>query len=835
MRPVIAFARAVLALIAMACMPGTVSAQAGPAPVPSGAGATEFVLDANEPKRALKEGKVVRAVRVTTPPSIDGRLGDEVWTLAPHATGFMQRDPDNGQAMTRQTLIQIAYDDRFLYIAATCLDDNGTVVSAGLGRRDEQPPTDMIMIALDPRHDHQTGYAFQTNPSGWQGDLSTTDDDRNDRDYNSVWEVQAEITDTGWTAEFRIPFSQIRFTPSAESAQVWGLNVQRQIRRLNENGTWVPKPRGERGEVSLYGHLVFDQPIAPPRRLELIPYALARSAYRPGVSQDGGAAAGVDLRVGLGADATFAATINPDFGQVEQDPAVLNLSVFETFFPEKRPFFLEDSRTFVPPYGNFQLFHSRRIGRSPGRLPLDATAVVVDRPEETTILGAAKVTGKKSNWTYGALTAATGREYADVDTPIVDGSGYTRHERLIEPATSYNVMRVQRDLRGSSNIGGLITGVFRERADDAFTGGFDHNIRWDQNRARWDGHWVFTHAPGVGGVKTSGGGVTNFNVSRKNFNIGTHYDHFGRDFRVNDIGFFRTRANRNQAEGYAEVGQPDPWKIFRRFWGFSSYGYGWTDERLNINDYLETGVSFQFLNYWNFNFGGGRQGDVYDDLDTRGGPPIFKPGSQFLFWNANSDSRKRWQLNLGGSVSRNAVGGSGGNGRVGVSFQPNDRILASVSTNYSAGIDIAQWITNQDPDGDGVLDHVYGTLDRDVVDMTFRATYSFNRDLTVQMFLQPFVAVGDYGNIRRLARAYSFEFEPVAIPYDPDFNTKSLRGNVVLRWEYVRGSTLFVVWDMSQADYARPGQFSLFRDLRGTFGGSATNVLMVKASYWFNS
>ena len=179
---------------------------------------------------------------------------------------------------------------------------------------------------------------------------------------------------------------------------------------------------------------------------------------------------------------------------------------------------------------------------------------------------------------------------------------------LIEPATSYNVVRVQRDLWGSSNIGGLITGVFRERADDAVTGGIDHNIRWDQNRARWDGHWVFTRAPGTGGIKTSGGGVTNFNVSRKNFNVGTHYDHFGRDFRVNDIGFFRTRANRNQAEGYAEVGQPDPWKIFRRFWGFSSYGYGWTDERLIINDYLETGVSFQFLNYWNFNVGGGRQG-----------------------------------------------------------------------------------------------------------------------------------------------------------------------------------------------------------------------------------
>jgi hypothetical protein len=818
----------------MAFVHGTAVAQSGPTPAAAAPDTPEFVYDANEPKRALKEGKVIRALRVATPPAIDGRLADEAWTLAPHASGFMQRDPDNGQSMTRQTRFQVAYDDRFLYVAITCLDDSSSVVSSGLGRRDEQPPTDLVMIALDPRHDHQTGYAFQTNPSGWQGDLSTTDDDRNDRDYNSVWEVQSAVNESGWTAEFRIPFSQIRFTASPEPGQVWGFNAQRQIRRLNENGTWVPKPRGERGEVSLYGHLVFDRPISPPRRLELMPYTLGRTAYRPGQSQEGGAAAGMDLRVGLGSDATVAATINPDFGQVEQDPAVLNLSVFETFFPEKRPFFLEDSRTFVPPYGLFQLFHSRRIGRAPGRLPLGANDVVVDRPDETTILGAAKVTGKKSQWTYGVLTAATGREYADVDTPIVDGSGYSRHETLIEPATSYSVMRVQRDLRGSSNIGALVTTVFRERADDAFTGGFDHNIRWDQNRARWDGHWVITHAPGTGGMKTSGGGVTNFNVSRKNFNIGTHYDHIGRDFRVNDIGFLRTRANRNEVQGYAEVGQPDPWKIFRRFWGFSSYGRGWTDDRLVINDYLESGISAQFLNYWNFNIGGGRQLDVYDDLDTRGGPPIFKPGSTFLFFNVNSDSRKRWQLNLGGNLWRNAGGGSGGNARTGVSFQPNDRIQASISANYSAGLDIAQWITNQDPDGDGVLDHVYGTLDRDVVDITFRTTYSFHRDLTVQVYLQPFVAVGDYGNIRRLARARSFEFEPVSMAYDPDFNTKSLRGNMVLRWEYLRGSTLFVVWDMSQVDYARAGQFSPLRDLRGTFSGDATNVLMVKATYWFN-
>ena len=206
-----------------------------------------------------------------------------------------------------------------------------------------------------------------TRPA-WQGDLSTIDDERKDRDYNAVWDVRTALTADGWTAEFRIPFSQMRFTRVPEPGQVWGFNAQRQIRRRNENGTWVPRPRGERGEVSLYGHLVFDQPIAPPRRLELVPYvagahdASARicAGWRRGGGRRSCASASEPAR-------RLSATFNPDFGQVEQDPAVLNLSVFETFFPEKRPFFLEDSRTFVPPYGIFQLFHSRRIGRAPGR------------------------------------------------------------------------------------------------------------------------------------------------------------------------------------------------------------------------------------------------------------------------------------------------------------------------------------------------------------------------------------------------------------------------------------------------------------------------------------
>ena len=215
-------------------------------------------------------------------------------------------------------------------------------------------------------------------------------------------------------AEFRVPFSQMRFNASPGPGQVWGLTSRRVIRRRSETAEWIGRPRGERGEVSRWGHLVFDDVLTPPRRIELQPYALARS--RAAAGRRGHrllrARSALDLRLGIGTSATLSATVNPDFGQVEQDPAVLNLSIFETFFPEKRPFFLEDSRTFVPPYGSFQLFHSRRIGRTPGRFAVPAGETVASTPAETTVLGAAKLTGKGSGWTYGALSALTSREYA---------------------------------------------------------------------------------------------------------------------------------------------------------------------------------------------------------------------------------------------------------------------------------------------------------------------------------------------------------------------------------------------------------------------------------------
>jgi hypothetical protein len=787
------------------------------------------ILGPDEPVVPAKAGKILHALRVSgnTAPKIDGTLDDEVWTRAPIGGDYVQWDPDNGQPASERTLIQVAYDDRFLYVAIRCFDRTPSLIADGLARRDDSPPTDTVSVKFDPRHDHQTGYLFTTNPSGLQADYYYFDDDRVDRDFDVVWEVRTTINHEGWVAEFRIPFSQMRFNASPGPGQIWGLTSRRVIRRRSETSEWIGRPRGERGEVSRWGHLVFDDVLTPPRRIELQPYALARSERQPSVGDTAyKGSVGADLRLGIGTSATLSATVNPDFGQVEQDPAVLNLSIFETFFPEKRPFFLEDSRTFVPPYGNFQLFHSRRIGRTPGRFAVPSNDTVVSRPAETTVLGAAKLTGKGSGWTYGAMSALTSREYARL------GSG---GEALIEPMTSYNTVRLQRDVnKGSSNIGAIFTGVFREKDADAFTGGIDYNLRWDRNRVVWNGHWAATRAPESGNVATSGGGLTNFNFSRKHYGASAHYEHFGRDFRVNDIGFFRTRANRNDVNGSVYVEQPDPWKGFRRMQvGF--YGaHDWNDDRLRLYRLLDVYGSLTLRNFWNINTESGREFQAFDDLDTRGGPPILVPGRQFVYVGIGSDNRKSWRINFNFNQRWDDVNGWSNGIGPSLSFQPSGRLQASISTNYNAGRDIAQWITNADVNGDGVIDHVYGTLRRDVVDVTMRSTLALNRDMTLQVFLQPFVASGDYTNIRRLARPMSFDFDPATLSSDPDFNSKSMRSNVVLRWEYVRGSTLYAVWNMSKSDASRPGIFSPLRDLGDTFGGAGPTVFMVKVSYWMS-
>ncbi len=786
-----------------------------------------------EPQVAEKAGKELNAHYVgETPPRIDGRLDDEIWLAAQGIDDLVQNDPDNMTPPTERTVIKVAYDDRSIYVAVVNHMRDVSQVTTALGRRDTNPRSDMIRISFDPRHDHLTAYTFESNPSGVQSDMTWFDDTRSSSDYDAVWEVQTQRTAEGWTAEFRIPFSQMRFSVTPGEQAVWGFNVRRDIVGRAEVDRWVASPRGVQGFVSRFGHLTFVRPPAPPRRLEVQPFLLGRQEHVTGAGSGRDLSGGVDFRMGLGTSTTLSAAVNPDFGQVEQDPAVLNLSVFETFFPEKRPFFTEDSRALVSSFGQMPMFHSRRIGQRPGRFAVAAGQRVVERPDATTILGATKITGKANGWSYGGLTALTDREYALVESTPVGGGQAIRTERLIEPYTSYNVGRVQKDVGGGSTVGGSGTAVLRERDVDAYTGAIDYNVRWNKNKYNWSGQWATTRAPISGVMQTGFGGLTNFNYSSKHVGVFGRYEFFDRDFRNTDLGFLFGRNNKTVVNGGFNLGQPDPKKYTRNVTMFANFFTQFNGDKLLLDNSFFIGGEMQFLNYWNVFVGTGRFLRAYDDLDTRGGPPIQKPAGWFLDSFIGTDSRKPIRLSVNLNASGNDEGGWNRRYGADLRYQPVPQLQTSISGNYNHGQDVAQWIANQDVTGDGAVDHIYGRLDRDVVSVTARTTYAFTRDMTLEVYLQPFVAVGDYTDIRRLARAKSYDFEAATVGFNPDFNSKSLRSNVVFRWEYKRGSTMYLVWNVSNSDSDRPGEFSAFRDLRTGFGAAGTQVLMVKFNYW---
>src|ERR1043166_8755978 len=381
----------------------------------------QTISTAEEPAAEAKAGKELHALRIgsSTTIRLDGRIDDEPWRRAQIISDLQQDEPDNMAAPTEATTVRVAYDDRYIYIAMEMLMRDPSQVRDGLARRGGAPPSDRIYVGFDTAHDHQNAYIFEVNASGVQNDYLQVEDTRTNNDYEAVWEVVTTRTAQGWNAEFRIPFSQMRFPPQTANRTVWGFQVRRDVFVRGEEDWGIAKPRGKEGVVSRFGHLVFDDRLSPPRRLEFTPYTLGQLQTKSNAAATGAGNAGFDLRVGLGSSATFAATVNPDFGQVEADPAVLNLSVQETFYPEKRPFFVEDSQSLSNSnFNQFPDFYSRRIGQQPNHFALTDRETLVQKPDTTTILGAAKVTGRTSRWTYGGLTAGPSREYGSVDDKI---------------------------------------------------------------------------------------------------------------------------------------------------------------------------------------------------------------------------------------------------------------------------------------------------------------------------------------------------------------------------------------------------------------------------------
>ncbi|HEX2091868.1 MAG TPA: DUF5916 domain-containing protein, partial [Longimicrobiaceae bacterium] len=418
------------------------------------------------------EVRVVQGVRLTgAAPTLDGRLDDSAWTSAEAASDFVQMRPDPGKPASERTEARVLYAEDALYIGMRMHDVHPDSIAAQLARRDASGVySDWAHVLIDSYHDRRTGFRFSVNPVGVKKDVLHFDDSNEDVNWDAVWEVATRVDSTGWTAEFRIPLSQLRFSGAADEERVWGVNFSREITRRGEWSWWSPVLPTGGGTVSQSGELRGLQGIRSARRLEVLPYSVARLTRAPGEAanpfyraNDGSMSLGVDLRYGLTSNLTLSATLNPDFGQVEADPSQVNLSAYESYFAEKRPFFMEGANIFAFNVGTDDgsgesLFYSRRIGRTPQRY-VDAGDGWVATPEATTILGAAKVTGKTAGgWTLGLLDAVTARE----DARLASRTGQVTPEP-VEPLTNYLVGSLSRDFRrGESALGLMATATHRQ-------------------------------------------------------------------------------------------------------------------------------------------------------------------------------------------------------------------------------------------------------------------------------------------------------------------------------------------------------------------------------------
>jgi hypothetical protein len=844
--------------------------------------------------------KLAHASRAPEAPRVDGVLDDAVWQRATVHADFVQYEPDEGAPVTEPTEFRVLYTDRGMFVAIRAHDSQASAISGLLTRRDESSPSDDVTVLIDSYRDRRTAFGFAVNAAGVKRDFYVYADTQEDDRWDAVWDVATTLDDEGWSAEFFIPFSQLRF--AATDRQTFGFNITRRIVRLNERQHWRLIPKQSAGMVSEFGDLEGLNGLTPPRRLEVQPYTLVRGVMDTEVTgdpfrtgRDASATAGADIKYGLSSSLTLTATINPDFGQIEADPAVVNLSAFETFYPERRPFFTEglDIFRFRIADGDGdgseeELFYTRRIGRAP-QGSADDRGGFVEPVDRTTILAAAKLSGKTAaGWTVGVVGALTDREAADVVTASGDG-----FRDVIEPRSGYLVGRLAREVRdGRTTIGLFGTTVQRSLPDRlaflhsaAYSGGLDWTHRFANDAYQFSGRIVGSAVLGSPEAITRtqessaryyqrpdqdyldlDSSRTELLGSQIAMNLGRFagawrwsvgFDTRSPGYEVNDIGFQREADFLSQ---FVWINRRwlEPGKVFRRFnlnfnqW--SSWTRGW--ERRNVGGNVN--FNFTFSNYW-YGWGGvSRSQGGISVAALRGGPSLRRPGSLNGWWGAGTDGRKSVQGELNGwwRVEDQTPGNGGGLGTY-LSIRPASNVTVSLGPNWSWNHTPFQYLDTQLAGGE--TSYLFGDLRQTTVSMSGRANVTFTPSLSLQMFGEPFVSSGRYDGYAQVADptasrvAGQFEsFGPERSRIDettvsldvngdgasdvdldrPDFTVLSFRSNVVLRWEYSLGSTIFLVWQHGRAGDSGDGRFTLGGHLDDLWHAQASNVLMAKVNYW---
>ncbi len=822
---------------------------------------------------------VITATRATGPIHVDGRLDEPAWSRAEMVSGLIQVDPQEGAPESERTEVRVLFDDDALYLGVRLNDRQP--VSTRLGRRDMALlDSDWLGVVIDSYHDHRTGFSFDVNPSGVQRDamksMGAAGQEQDDLSWDPVWEARTTVDEGGWTAEYRIPFSQLRFR--TEDRPVWGIQIERVIGRRKEYSVLSFTPKAEQGGIPTYGHLIGLESPDPGQRLEMLPYVVARSEHIRPVDNafrsnaENVASGGVDLLYRVTSDFALNATINPDFGQVEVDPAVINLSVYETRYEEKRPFFIEGSEIFD--FGRNtsggQLFYSRRIGRRPQVRP---TGVGIDMPETTTILGAGKLSGKTADgWSVGVLEAVTGEETAR----YLDDS-FQPARAVAEPLTNYFVARVRKDGRsGQSSVGTMLTATNRDLGTDlvktvllesAYAGGIDFRHEWANRSWALRGSFVGSRIAGDPGalvrVQRAGNhffqrpdadylGVDSTATAMNGYSVGmalakqagAHWRGelalaaTSPEFEVNDLGF-QTRTDRRDAALNLTYVENRPGTFFRYYniTGITRWEHNYDNQRiLGLSGIF---ANFRHLDYWGVSLNFHYQNTAMDDRSTRGGPLIERPAVWNLGGEFSSDPRKAVTYGVGFGGGKGDYGAWNFATGVNLGLKVSPRWNLTLGPALERGYIPAQYVTTiPDPEAQRTFGarYLFAPLRQTTVSLETRFDFTFTPKLSFQLYAQPFISSGDYEEVAELMEPGGFKFGPWMgqVP-NLDFNYRSLRGTAVLRWEWRPGSTLYLAWQQNRSAYAMGvGDFDLGRDQEAMFGARPDNVFVIKANYWIS-
>ena len=853
-----------------------------------------------------KRKYTTRSIGDMSAPVVDGILSEAVWEAVEWTTDYVENRPDEGTPPSYQTKFKILYDDKNLYIGVRCLDGEPNKIIKRLSRRDGFEG-DWIEFNIDSYFDKRTAFSFTITAAGVKGDELISNNGNNwDSSWNPIWYAKTQIDGEGWTAEMRIPLSQIKFSKSED--QVWGLQSTRRFFREEERSLWQRVPQDAPGWVSEFGELHGLKGLVPQNQLEIQPYTVANTEsyeaengnpFRDG--SDSRLTVGLDAKIGITNDMTLDLTINPDFGQVEADPSAIALDGFQIFFREQRPFFVENKNIFDfrvsrsnagNTFGSDNVFYSRRVGRNPQGYPSTTEGEYVDLPSNTPILGAARLSGKtKDGWAIGILESVTDKRFATI------ANNGDRREELVEPLTNYFVGRLQKDFNDrNSYIGGMFTATNRGELTDnldflhkeAYTGGIDFKHNWKERVWYVGGNFIMSHVMGsenaientqrtithlfqregadhveVDPTRTS---LTGTSANLQLGKIGEGHWRFetGGTYRspeleLNDIGFQRQA---DDIRHYTWVGyrtlKPD--KVFRQlgmnYNHWSAWDFGGNHNLLQFN----TNAWANFQNNWFGNFGFNFRTKQYDIFALRGGPRL-RLSPSISFWNGiNTDSRKKLRFGAFHNGSK-AVDNSFRRYSIefGAVYQPVDALRISAWPNISINNDKLQYITTTELNGDPL--YLNGQINQRTLSMSLRVNYTINPNLTLQYWGQPFISRGRYSNFKYVSNPTAKVFEDRITPLagdqiqftdgtysvdedldgltdfsfgDPDFSFVQFRSNLVMRWEYIPGSEIFLVWsqDLSQSGDPSAGLLdelnnNLFGDIK------ATNIFLLKATYRF--